>query len=603
VAALPETYRLAFDHLPEAAYLLEVSEDLRFRTLLVNQAFERLVGLPAEAVVGRFIEEAVPPETASAVIGKYLLCVRTERVTELTLDLSLPVGERTFRSLLSPLRLGGDRVTHIVATTRDVSGDEATAGEFRALVEHSTDVVARFDPSGRYLYLNPFGQRILQRSWEEVSGLHLAHLPNRRQPEADVVADAVVECARTRSIVEHELTLVTPDGPRHYHTRHTPERGLDGEIISVISVARDITALKDTARSLRRINRALETLSSGNEALVRATSERELLTSMCRVLVEVGEHRGAEIAFVREADGRLETVASAGEGTALPAAGDPTDTLAREAIETGRAQVASEDAPPKGEATRLAVAAIPLFRGARTIGTIVIRTAQLDGEELRLLAELADDLSYGLAALRANAENAENAELHERAMRATIQALANTLDLRDPYTAGHQRRVTQLATTLGERLGLPPGRVQGLHFASVVHDIGKIAVPAEILTRPGRLSALEYALVQTHVEAGYDILKGVDFPWPIAEIVRQHHERLDGSGYPRGLSGEEVLIEARILAVCDVVEAMSSHRPYRPGLGLDAALECLTEGRGGAFDAEIVDACVALFREDGFRFD
>ena len=145
--------------------------------------------------------------------------------------------------------------------------------------------------------------------------------------------------------------------------------------------------------------------------------------------------------------------------------------------------------------------------------------------------------------------------------------------------------------------------IQGIYLAGIIHDVGKINVPAEILNKPGKLSKLEFQLIQEHAQAGYDIVKGVDFPWPIAEMVLQHHERLDGSGYPQGLKGDAMLAGAKILAVADVVEAMMSHRPYRPALGIDAALAEIEKGKGTLFDPAAVDACVALFRQSGFHFD
>jgi HD-GYP domain-containing protein (c-di-GMP phosphodiesterase class II) len=152
-------------------------------------------------------------------------------------------------------------------------------------------------------------------------------------------------------------------------------------------------------------------------------------------------------------------------------------------------------------------------------------------------------------------------------------------------------------------MGLPEEQMQAIHLAGLVHDMGKIRIPAEILSKPGRQNEIEYRLIMMHPQAGYDILKEIDFSWPIAEMVLQHHERMDGSGYPQGLTGEGILPGARILIVADVVEAMSSHRPYRPGLGIEAALDEITSSRGTRYDAQVVDACVALFREEGYVFN
>jgi HD-GYP domain-containing protein (c-di-GMP phosphodiesterase class II) len=197
----------------------------------------------------------------------------------------------------------------------------------------------------------------------------------------------------------------------------------------------------------------------------------------------------------------------------------------------------------------------------------------------------------------------KQAEMRLRAaLDGTIEALAATVERRDAYTAGHQLRVAALAHAIGSELRLSAERIHGLHLAASIHDIGKIGVPAEILAKPVRLAAVEMSIVRTHAQTGYDILKGVDFPWPIADIIGQHHERLDGSGYPQGLKDGEILLEARILAVADVVEAMSSHRPYRAALGIEAALKEIERGRGSLYDPEVADACVRLFRDGRFAF-
>lgn len=192
---------------------------------------------------------------------------------------------------------------------------------------------------------------------------------------------------------------------------------------------------------------------------------------------------------------------------------------------------------------------------------------------------------------------------YRQAMEGIVEAMALTVEMRDPYTAGHQRRVVELVHAISQSMGLSEQQQDGIRMAGVIHDVGKIAVPAEILSKPGRINELEYSLIKSHPQVGYDILKNIRFPWPIAKIVLQHHERLDGSGYPQGLRGNQILLEARILAVADVVEAMASHRPYRPGLGIATALEHISEMRGILYDVEVVDACLKTFRENAFKFE
>ena len=182
----------------------------------------------------------------------------------------------------------------------------------------------------------------------------------------------------------------------------------------------------------------------------------------------------------------------------------------------------------------------------------------------------------------------------------TIGAIAHTVEKRDPYTAGHQQRVAQLAGAIATELKLAPDRIEGLQLGALIHDMGKIYIPAEILNRPGKLTGYEFGMIKLHPQVGYDIIREVAFPWPIASMILQHHEHLDGSGYPSGLKGEAIILEARILSVADVVEAMSSHRPYRPSLGTEAGLAEITQHRGDWYDAQVVDACLRLFREQGY---
>ena len=190
-----------------------------------------------------------------------------------------------------------------------------------------------------------------------------------------------------------------------------------------------------------------------------------------------------------------------------------------------------------------------------------------------------------------------------RTMEGIIFSFATLVEKRDPYTAGHQRRVASLAAAIGTRMGLDEERVFGLKMAGIVHDIGKIYVPQDFLNKPGRLSEAEFAIIKEHTVVGHEIFKSVEFDWPIDKVILQHHERLDGSGYPNGLKGDEILLEARITAVADVVDAMNSHRPYRPGLGMTAALGEIEEHRGVLYDPEAVDACLALIRNEGFEFE
>ena len=219
-----------------------------------------------------------------------------------------------------------------------------------------------------------------------------------------------------------------------------------------------------------------------------------------------------------------------------------------------------------------------------------------DGRRARVAS--ADDITERI---RAEAEIKHYIEQIKTALMSTVKVVTTLSELRDPYTTGHEQRVADIAVAIGTELGLDDGQLEGLRVAGHLHDVGKITIPSEILSKPGKLSTLEYQMIQLHSQAGYDVLKGVEFPWPVAQIALQHHERMDGSGYPQGLKGEAILFEARVMAVADVVEAMSSHRPYRPGLGIENALAEIDLGSGSKYDPVIAKACLKLFREKGYK--
>lgn len=227
---------------------------------------------------------------------------------------------------------------------------------------------------------------------------------------------------------------------------------------------------------------------------------------------------------------------------------------------------------------------------------VKLRTAELAKANEMLQADIIvrkqteDKLQHTLDSLR-------------KAVSTTVQVLVSAVESRDPYTAGHQMRVAGLSQMIAMEMGLPNVQIDGIRMAGSIHDIGKLSIPAEILSKPTKLTEIEFALIKEHAQRGYEMLKNVESPWPLAEVIYQHHERMDGSGYPRHLKGKEIMIEAHILAVADVVESMASHRPYRPARGLDAALEEIQKYRGTLYDILTVDTCLKVFREKGYQLE
>jgi len=394
-------------------------------------------------------------------------------------------------------------------------------------------------------------------------------------------------------------------------------------------IIRDITERKAHEMALARTTRALKTLSATNIELVKARDELELLQAVCRIIVEEGGYSMAWIGYAEDdpqktiapkawagiAEDRLAELkltwaeAERGQGPMSRAIRSGEPQITRDMLSDPRCALCKELAIEHGYTGNFA---FPIVVRGKTIGALCIYTAEtdaLDAEETRLLEELGNDLSFGIETLRTRAErdriahaHAHHAQILQKSLEQSIEVVAGTVEARDPYTAGHQRRVCELAVAIAREMGLPEEKIHGIQLAATIHDLGKIRVPAEILAKPGKLTDVEFMLIKVHPQAGYDILKDVDFPWPIADIVLQHHERMDGSGYPQGLKGGQTLLESRIMAVADVVEAMASHRPYRAALGIEAALKEIERGRGSAYDAAVADACRKLFREGRFAF-
>ncbi|WP_345986718.1 PAS domain S-box protein [Sulfurimonas sp. HSL-1656] len=389
-----------------------------------------------------------------------------------------------------------------------------------------------------------------------------------------------------------------------------------------LSIVRNTSERVASREALNRANRALRTLSEGNLVLIHAPDEETLLHNATNVIVEHGGYSLAVVDFVGESGTKsLNPIAWAGLNVPVYWIGELSwdnsthgDFPAGHAVKQKTTQIcrdiASEYADtPWGEAAVShgynANISMPLLQNGNVFGVLSIYSnvpEPFDKDEVELLEELAEDLAYGILNLRTRASHERHETLLRESLEQSIQAIAATVESRDPYTAGHQKRVAELATAIGREMGLDDDRVQGIGFAGIIHDLGKVHIPAEILSKPGRLSAIEYQLIQTHPEAGYDIVKDVRFPWPIAQIILQHHERVDGSGYPHGLKGEAILLEAKIIAIADTVDAISSHRPYRSARGIDTALREIQNGKGSAFDPDAVDACVRLFTEKGFEF-
>ncbi|MCF7934767.1 MAG: HD domain-containing protein [Synergistales bacterium] len=408
------------------------------------------------------------------------------------------------------------------------------------------------------------------------------------------------------SVSEH--SLMTRRGDQRTVTIKTaPVRQSTSTVLSLS----DVTPLREREQRILQLNRMLQAVRGVNELIVRERDQKRLLEQVCAILVE---SRGFTSAWAVHVDdsGKVLHFGHAGFSHSFEAMRQRLETglfpnCFHETLKSRGILVIDSlddhcrECPVRHLHGNVKLMTMAIRHKERLFGVINVALPGdfvITPEERSLFEEMVGDLAFAFY-------NREIEEQHGRAEKriadlswSAITTLSQVVESRDPYISGHQQRVADLAVTVAEEMALSPETLETLRVAGLLHDIGKMRVPAEILSRPGKLSESEFALIREHPETGYAILQGIRFSWPVADIVLQHHERIDGSGYPHGLKGREIRLEAKILAVADVVEAMTSHRPYRPGLGLGAAIEEILHKKSTHFDEDVVQACVTVLEQN-----
>jgi PAS domain S-box-containing protein len=468
--------------------------------------------------------------------------------------------------------------------------------------------------------VNPFLMQLLGYSHEELVGRKIWEAGPFKDTELN--EEAFVGLQEGNSLRYDDLLLLAKNGARIAADFTSAICDCEGVQIIQCSI-RDNTRQNQVEMALEATTRAFKMVSQGNVALLGCKSESALLDEYCRIAVEAGGYLMAWIGVCETGDGRnVNAISHFGHedgylelskvSWARTARGD--GPVGR-AIRSGHVNFVEDIAtdpimmPWRSEALKRgykSAIAIPFQLPNESIACLVLYSNKITiwtESEKSLLRSIAADLSFGAKGLHTAIANIKYQASLRASLEQTIQVIAATGEERDPFTAGHQRRVADLCSRISKELDMPADRIHGLHLAASIHDLGKIGIPAEILVKPRRLTLLEFAMIKEHPTIGFNIIKDVSFPWPIAQIVLQHHERIDGSGYPNGLKGDEILLESKILAVADMVEAMASHRPYRAAPGIDAALNEITAQRGITLDALVVDACLRVFREQHYEIE
>ena len=611
----PEIWRHIFDAIDTPIFL----HDVEYRVRLANRAYCREAGMSEAEMLGKPYWDAFPlgtgplPGCKKAMSGDG--CFNQEDVS---------VGARLFTSKSYAVRDDQGKLLYSLHILDDLTEQRRAETalrqaevQTRLLLDTLPQKIFYKDRDSVYVDCNASYARDLGISSGEIAGRSDFDFYPREQAEKCRADDVRLMAAGQAE--EFDESHVRNGQELWIHTIKTPVRNEQGEVSGVLSIFWDITQLHQAQAHLARLNRMYRTISLCNQALVHAGDELELSNEMCRVLVEEGGFRAAWVGYAETGKGKgILPVATMGIEQGEIKKMKPTwennghepmgsairsgETVVTQDILTDpRWQHWNESAKRLGCTTAIVV---PLRINGTMLGGLEVFAAETDAftpDMVKLLAELAGDLTFGVSNLRARADRMGILEKLGHSLDHAVTAIAATVEMRDPYTAGHQRRVAQLAVAIAGEMGLDKNRQEGLRMAGVVHDIGKIHVPAEILSNPGKLTEAEIEIIKTHPQAGYEILKGIDFPWPVAEIVYQHHEKLDGSGYPRGLKGDEILLEARILTVADVVEAMASHRPYRPGFGAFPSLQEISRNKGKLYDERVVAACLKLFLEKNYE--
>ncbi len=559
------------------------------RITIWNRAATNMFGYTARDALGKNLHALIVPARMQgkarrglkafvktgkgSLVGKTTKCIaRRKDGSEFPVELSISGFQQ-------------DAHWHATGIIRDISKQQkamealrASEEKFRTLTEQSPNMIF-INQGGRVVFANRQCEEIMGYSRQELLAPDFDFRTLIAPEHLDMVNANFRQHMCGREIPPYECTLITRDGKR-VQTIHSTKLIPYGEGQAILGVVTDISLQKKAAERIKQSERRVRLLlDSTAEGIYGLDSEGNCTfanAACCRLL----GYDAPEELIDANMHGLIHHTWP--DGSHYPA----RECHILKALRQGVGAHVDDEVLWRKDGTSFPAAywAYPIFEEDRVVGAVVTFLDITEQVKARDALE-------------------ESHRRLEASLRSTITAISKAVEARDPYTAGHQQRVARLACAIACEMEAGEDIDEGIRLGGLIHDIGKIHLPAEILSKPGTLSSMEYELIKSHTRVGYDILKDIAFPWPVADIAHQHHERLDGSGYPQGLKGDEICPEARIVAVADVVEAMSSHRPYRPALGIDAALKEIEAKRGIWFDPDAVDACLRLFRKKGFSLE
>jgi len=562
-------YRLIAENTADLIMIL----DMNMRFTYISPAVMRLRGFTVEEAMRQTIDQVLTPESLGLVQTVFENAMEREagglndsniiRMLELEhyrKDSSIAWMEVS----LSFLRGREGKPEGVLIVSRDVTERKEAEEEMQkmaSIVKHSIEVVSLTDPEGNMVFLNETGCRMLGIEPARMTGKSIMDIiPGELQP---MFRTQVMSILNKGGSWEGDLQYRNQKTGKLfdvYTMAYAIKNPASGAPRYFASVSLDITERKVMEENYRSI------FDNAREGIFRTTPEgRFVLANRAMARILGYDSPEALIDGVTDIPGQLYIHPEERSQT--------LEFLEREGyVKNAEVQWKRKDG-----------ATIWVHRTMRAVRDEKGKILYLEG----LVTDITD--------------RKKSVDQLRKALVDTIQAIASIVESRDPYTAGHQRRVADLAAAIAAEMGLSVELIEGLRMAGVIHDIGKVSVPSDILNMPRKLTDIEFSLIKTHAKSGYEMVKDIEFPWPIARMILEHHERINGSGYPNGLTGDRLLLESRILAVADVVEAMATHRPYRAALSLDVAMDEITKNRGVIYDPDAVDACLRLFREKGYK--
>ncbi|MFH0789358.1 MAG: PAS domain S-box protein [Pseudomonadota bacterium] len=582
-----ERYRLSFENVSDVIYTI----DTGFKFSSISPSVERILGYKPEDFIGRSVTDLrniLTPESFERAIADISPILQGEIISGAIYEFVAKDGAIKFGEVSgSPIRRDG-KIEGLISVARDITKRkkvekalEEKEKQYRELYDflpipvYEMDLETNITSANRAIY-ETFGgtEEDLKngfKAWQLLS-----------PEEIEKSAKNIARLLKGEQVEGTEYTLMRLDGTLFPAIVISSVIFSDGKPVGLRGAIVDITERKQVEGVLKESENKYRLLAENVNDVIFVL---DMNLNYTYISPSVKILRGYEAAEVLKTQQPFETLTPSSWDLAMSTL---SEIMALE--KSGRSE-------------------IPIFR------TLQLEVVRKDGTTVWTEVKFSfirdeNQRPVGILGVTRDITERKKAEEDEKksfaqlrkALGATVQAMAVTVETRDPYTAGHQRRVANLARAIASEMNCAADQIEGLRLASMIHDIGKISVPAEILSMPRKLTTIEFLLIKTHAQSGYDILKDIEFPWPIARIVLEHHERMDGSGYPNGLTGKSLLLESRVMAVADVVEAIASHRPYRPALGIDAALEEIEKNKGLLYDIEAAEACLRLFKEKGFKW-